>query len=79
MRIPDPVELMDARVAAQIDAVTPDGKTSCAACGELTPLEEMHPGGPRPDSAPICGRCLDAEMEAANLAAANLELSNRTW
>lgn len=54
MYIPDPVELMEARIDREIVKVTPDGNYPCANCGELIKVEEGICVSPMGDGPLVC-------------------------
>ena len=55
MYIPDPVELMENRMEAQIDLIDKDGTYPCVVCGRRYPYEDMHPISVDPSASLECG------------------------
>ena len=58
MKIPDPIELIDARIEKQIDSIDTRGEYPCCYCGVRYPIDEMVPASADPSAAPMCYSCL---------------------
>lgn len=56
MHIPDPVELMEARMGREIDKVDAAGTYPCVHCGRRYDLDAMQAVSAAPDAALECGR-----------------------
>ena len=53
--IPDPIELMERRMDAQMDLIDKDGTYPCCICGRRYLVEEMHSISVDPSSSLECG------------------------
>jgi len=63
--IPDPVELLEARIERQEDLIDwSDMSYPCCECGKRFPIEEMLPVSASPSAALICRPCLEAGAKA---------------
>jgi hypothetical protein len=56
VHIPDPVELMEARMDREIARVDAAGTYPCVYCGRRFDLETMHPISADPSAPGECGR-----------------------
>lgn len=56
MEIPDPVELMEARIEREMERVDADGTYPCAYCERRFPVESMQPISADPGSPLGCAR-----------------------
>lgn len=57
MRIPDPIELMESRIEAEIDKVDADGTYLCTGCDTRFPVDEMVCMSPMGDGPLACWDC----------------------
>ena len=57
MKIPDPIELMDARIEKQIDMVDSNMEYPCCFCGVRHPIDEMLPVSADPSAPAMCYIC----------------------
>ncbi len=64
MYIPDPIELMDARIDRAIDRVEEVGEGCCMACGKKVDYELIQATAD-PASWAVCYDCLDPETQKA--------------
>jgi len=61
MNIPDPLELMEVRIEAEIDKVDADGKYLCTGCDTKFPVDEMVCMSPTGDGPLACWDCSGIE------------------
>lgn len=68
MHVPDPIELMEARIddmSHEMFAGVPDGQARCPGCKKLFGLNDLIPISAHPDSAFVCFDCLSLEDQLA--------------
>jgi hypothetical protein len=61
--IKDPVEILDDQIERQVERAEELGGLECVRCAKLTPIDDCHPFGSGPAPPPICGTCLDEELD----------------
>ena len=55
MYIPDPLEIIDMQIEAQIDLIDKDGTYPCVICKRRFPYEDMQPISSHPAASLECG------------------------
>ena len=66
MRIPDPLERMEASAERYMEENTDaEGNIRCTGCGKMTPMENVYPSSANPCSPPICPDCVERIQQAA--------------